>query len=154
FSLLIKTAQQRLAALAPVFLCLLESSAKNFFLKEIKKFDKRVYLFLDEFVRFGKLPFLLEMPALSRSYGVVLIFITQSNALIEKYYGREDARIVNSTVAYKIIFKMDDLEYAKQVSEEVGKMTRKTRKHSTEKGPPKTGPLNTPRAPHSSTPDS
>ncbi|MFP6092643.1 type IV secretory system conjugative DNA transfer family protein [Helicobacter pylori] len=98
------------------------------------KFEERVYLFLDEFVRFGKLPFLLEMPALSRSYGVVLIFITQSNALIEKYYGREDARIVNSTVAYKIIFKMDDLEYAKQVSEEVGKMTRKTRSHSTEKG--------------------
>lgn len=29
----------------------------------------------------------------------------------------KDARIVNSTVAYKIIFKMDDLEYAKQVSE-------------------------------------
>ncbi|GAA9512088.1 hypothetical protein HpHA308_02860 [Helicobacter pylori] len=65
---------------------------------------------------------------------MVLIFITQSNALIEKYYGREDARIVNSTVAYKVIFKMDDLEYAKQVSEEVGKMTRKTRSHSTEKG--------------------
>ncbi len=106
----------------------------NISLEESKKFEERVYLFLDEFVRFGKLPFLLEMPALSRSYGVVLIFITQSNALIEKYYGREDARIVNSTVAYKIIFKMDDLEYAKQVSEEVGKMTRKTRSHSTEKG--------------------
>ncbi|EMR56177.1 type IV secretory system Conjugative DNA transfer family protein [Helicobacter pylori CCHI 33] len=103
-------------------------------MKESKKFEERVYLFLDEFVRFGKLPFLLEMPALSRSYGVVLIFITQSNALIEKYYGREDARIVNSTVAYKVIFKMDDLEYAKQVSEEIGKMTRKTRSHSTEKG--------------------
>ncbi|GAA8588884.1 hypothetical protein HpDR63_14690 [Helicobacter pylori] len=29
---------------------------------------------------------------------------------------------------------MDDLEYAKQVSEEIGKMTRKTRIHSTEKG--------------------
>ncbi|GAA6981131.1 hypothetical protein HpCHC60_00320 [Helicobacter pylori] len=133
-SLYIKIAQTDIDTLAPLIRILLESIAKNLLLKESKKFEERVYLFLDEFVRFGKLPFLLEMPALSRSYGVVLIFITQSNALIEKYYGREDARIVNSTVAYKIIFKMDDLEYAKQVSEEVGKMTRKTRSHSTEKG--------------------
>ncbi len=133
-SLYIKIAQTDIDTLAPLIRILLESIAKNLLLKESKKFEERVYLFLDEFVRFGKLPFLLEMPALSRSYGVVLIFITQSNALIEKYYGREDARIVNSTVAYKVIFKMDDLEYAKQVSEEVGKMTRKTRSHSTEKG--------------------
>ncbi|WQV99092.1 type IV secretory system conjugative DNA transfer family protein [Helicobacter pylori] len=133
-SLYIKIAQTDIDTLAPLIRILLESIAKNLLLKESKKFEERVYLFLDEFVRFGKLPFLLEMPALSRSYDVVLIFITQSNALIEKYYGREDARIVNSTVAYKIIFKMDDLEYAKQVSEEVGKMTRKTRSHSTEKG--------------------
>ncbi len=133
-SLYIKIAQTDIDTLAPLIRILLESIAKNLLLKESKKFEERVYLFLDEFVRFGKLPFLLEMPALSRSYGVVLIFITQSNALTEKYYGREDARIVNSTVAYKIIFKMDDLEYAKQVSEEIGKMTRKTRSHSTEKG--------------------
>ncbi|WRG44251.1 type IV secretory system conjugative DNA transfer family protein [Helicobacter pylori] len=133
-SLYIKIAQTDIDTLAPLIRILLESIAKNLLLKESKRFEERVYLFLDEFVRFGKLPFLLEMPALSRSYGVVLIFIMQSNALIEKYYGREDARIVNSTVAYKVIFKMDDLEYAKQVSEEVGKMTRKTRSHSTEKG--------------------
>ncbi|MGL2387545.1 type IV secretory system conjugative DNA transfer family protein [Helicobacter pylori] len=133
-SLYIKIAQTDIDTLAPLIRILLESIAKNLLLKESKKFEERVYLFLDEFVRFGKLPFLLEMPALSRSYGVVLIFITQSNALIEKYYGREDARIVNSTVACKVIFKMDDLEYAKQVSEEIGKMTRKTRSHSTEKG--------------------
>ncbi len=133
-SLYIKIAQTDIDTLAPLIRILLESIAKNLLLKESKKFEERVYLFLDEFVRFGKLPFLLEMPALSRSYGVVLIFITQSNALIEKYYGKEDARIVNSTVAYKVIFKMDDLEYTKQVSEEIGKMTRKTRSHSTEKG--------------------
>ncbi len=133
-TLFIKIAQTDIDTLAPLIRILLESIAKNLLLKESKKFEERVYLFLDEFVRFGKLPFLLEMPALSRSYGVVLIFITQSNALIEKYYGKEDARIVNSTVAYKVIFKMDDLEYAKQVSEEIGKMTRKTQSHSTEKG--------------------
>ncbi len=133
-SLYIKIAQTDINTLAPLIRILLESMAKNLLLRESQKFEERVYFILDEFVRFGKLPFLLEMPALSRSYGVVILFITQSNALIEKYYGKDDAKIVNGTVAYKIVFKMDDLEYAKQLSEEIGKMTRKTRSHSTEKG--------------------
>ncbi|WP_240650872.1 type IV secretory system conjugative DNA transfer family protein [Helicobacter pylori] len=133
-SLYIKIAQTDIDTLAPLIRILLESIAKNLLLKESKKFEERVYLFLDEFVRFGKLPFLLEMPALSRSYGVVLIFITQSNALIEKYYGKEDAKILNGTVNYRVLFRMNDYEYAQQISNEIGKMTRKTRSHSTEKG--------------------
>ncbi|WP_050545532.1 type IV secretory system conjugative DNA transfer family protein [Helicobacter pylori] len=133
-SLYIKIAQTDIDTLAPLIRILLESIAKNLLLKESKKFEERVYLFLDEFVRFGKLPFLLEMPALSRSYGVVLLYITQSNAMIEKYYGKEDAKILNGTVNYRVLFRMNDYEYAQQISNEIGKMTRKTRSHSTEKG--------------------
>ncbi|WP_104714003.1 type IV secretory system conjugative DNA transfer family protein [Helicobacter cetorum] len=132
-SLYIKIAQTDIDTLAPLIRVLLESIGKNLLLRESKKFNERVYFILDEFVRFGKLPFLLEMPALSRSYGVVIMFITQSNALIEKYYGKEDARIVNNTVAYRVVFKMNDLEYAKQLSEEIGKYTREKRNRSTEK---------------------
>lgn len=53
----------------------LESIGKNLFLKESKRFDERIYFILDEFVRFGKFSFLLEMLVLSRSYGVVLFYI-------------------------------------------------------------------------------
>ncbi|AFI04128.1 type IV secretory system conjugative DNA transfer family protein [Helicobacter cetorum] len=132
-SLYIKIAQTDIDILAPLIRVLLESIGKNLLLRESKKFNERVYFILDEFVRFGKLPFLLEMPALSRSYGVVIMFITQSNALIEKYYSKEDARIVNNTVAYRVVFKMNDLDYAKQLSEEIGKYTREKRNRSTEK---------------------
>ncbi len=44
--------------------------------KESSKPEERIFIIADEFVRFGKLPFLLEMPALCRSYNVVPLFIT------------------------------------------------------------------------------
>ncbi|GAA8903845.1 hypothetical protein HpEKA32_07570 [Helicobacter pylori] len=133
-TLYIKIAQTDIDIITPLIRVLLESIGKNLLLKESKRFDERIYFILDEFVRFGELSFLLEMPALSRSYGVVLLYITQSNAMIEKYYGKEDAKILNGTVNYRVLFRMNDYEYAQQISNEIGKMTRKTRSHSTEKG--------------------
>ncbi|PAF42167.1 type IV secretory system conjugative DNA transfer family protein [Helicobacter sp. 11S03491-1] len=132
-TLYIRIAQTDINTLAPLIRILLESIAKNLLLKESKKPEERIYFILDEFVRFGKLEFLLEMPALSRSYGVVVLFITQSNALIQKYYSDKDAEILGSTVNYKIVFKTDQ-KYAKELSEEIGKYTRKTQSYSTEKG--------------------
>ncbi|PAF53014.1 hypothetical protein BKH42_08140 [Helicobacter sp. 13S00482-2] len=132
-TLYIKIAQTDIDTLAPLIRILLESIAKNLLLKESTKPDERVYFILDEFVRFKKLEFLLEMPALCRSYGVVVLFITQSNALIEKYYSDKDAEILGATVNYKIVFKTDH-KYAKALSEEIGKYTRKTQSYSTEKG--------------------
>lgn len=131
-TLYVKIAQTDINTLAPLIRILLESIAKNLLLKESKKQSERIYFILDEFVRFGKLEFLLEMPALSRSYGVVVLFITQSNALIEKYYSDKDAEILGATVNYKIIFKTDH-KYAKAISEEIGKYTRNTKSYSTEK---------------------
>lgn len=131
-TLYIKIAQTDINTLAPLIRILLESIAKNLLLKESKKENERIYFILDEFVRFGKLEFLLEMPALSRSYGVVVLFITQSNALIEKYYSEKDAEILGATVNYKIIFKTDH-KYAKAISEEIGKYTRDSKSYSTEK---------------------
>lgn len=132
-SLYVRIAQTDINTLAPLIRILLESIGKNLLLKESKKPEERIYFVLDEFVRFGKLEFLLEMPALSRSYGVVVLFITQSNALIEKYYSDKDAEILGSTVNYKIVFKTDQ-KYAKALSEEIGQYTRRTQSYSTEKG--------------------
>ncbi|PAF49438.1 hypothetical protein BKH41_01875 [Helicobacter sp. 12S02232-10] len=133
-TLYIKIAQTDIDTLAPLIRILLESIAKNLLTKESKDPNERIYFILDEFVRFGKLQFLLEMPALCRSYGIVGLYITQSNALIEKYYSKEDAKIINATVAYKVIFKNDDVDYAKMLSEEIGKYTRKSRNESTKDG--------------------
>lgn len=133
-TLYIKIAQTDIDTLSPLIRILLESIAKNLLLRESKKPDERIYFILDEFVRFGKLEFLLEMPALCRSYGVVPLFITQSYSLIKKYYSEDDLKILNEVVAYKILFKMNGADDAEMVSKEIGKYTRLNRSSSTKDG--------------------
>lgn len=130
-TLYIKIAQTDIDTLAPLIRILLESIAKNLMIKESKKFDERIYLFLDEFIRFGKLPFLLEMPALCRSYNLVPIYVTQDFAMVEKHYSKEELRIMNGTIAYRILFRMNDFESAEAVSKEIGNFTRENRNKST-----------------------
>ena len=50
--------------LAPLVRIFVESLFKNLMMKEESNPDKFIYFLLDEFVRFGKMPFLLEAPAL------------------------------------------------------------------------------------------
>lgn len=130
-TLYIKIAQTDIDTLAPLIRILLESIAKNLMTKESKKFEERIYLFLDEFIRFGKLPFLLEMPALCRSYNLVPIYVTQDFAMVEKHYSKEELRIMNGTIAYRILFRMNDFESAEAVSKEIGNFTRYNRNKST-----------------------
>ncbi|TPH79268.1 type IV secretory system conjugative DNA transfer family protein, partial [Helicobacter pylori] len=111
----------------------LENIAKNLLTNESSKKEERIYMILDEFVRFGKLPFLLEMPALCRSYNVVPLFITQDYAMIRKYYSDDDLKILKGVVHYNIVFKMNSAEDAEIVSKEVGEFTRQSKNYSTEK---------------------
>ncbi|MFC3848094.1 type IV secretory system conjugative DNA transfer family protein [Helicobacter baculiformis] len=133
-TLYIKIAQTDIATLAPLIRTLLESIAKNLLLEESKKPDERIYFILDEFVRFGKLPFLLEMPALCRSYNVVPLFITQDYAMIRKYYSDDELKILRGVVHYNIVFKMNSAEDAEIISKEVGQFTCLSKNTSTEKG--------------------
>ncbi|MUU67122.1 type IV secretion system DNA-binding domain-containing protein [Helicobacter pylori] len=132
-SLYIVIAQKDINTLAPLVRVILESIAKNLLTNESSKKEERIYMILDEFVRFGKLPFLLEMPALCRSYNVVPLFITQDYAMIRKYYSDDDLKILKSVVHYNIVFKMNNAEDAEIVSKEVGEFTRQSKNYSTEK---------------------
>ena len=85
--------------------------------------DKFIYCYLDEFVRFGKMPFLLEAPALCRSYGLLPVFVTQSYEQIKKYYGDDDTNIVKNNSGYQIIFNMNSDKDAKDTSELIGDYT-------------------------------
>ena len=133
-TLYIKIAQTDIDTLKSLIRVLLESIAKNLMIKESKSPDERIYLILDEFIRFGKMPFLLEMPALCRSYGVVPLYITQSYGLIKKYYGEDDLKTMTDTIAFQILFKMNDADSAENVSKQIGKYTRENRSHSTKDG--------------------
>lgn len=130
-SLYIKIPQTEIESLSSLVRIVLESIAKNLMDRESSKEDERVYFLLDEFVRFGKLPFLLEMPSLCRSYGVIPLFVTQSYSLIIKYYSQDDLKILNEIIGYKIVFVMNDPDSAEMLSKEIGEYTRHTISQST-----------------------
>ncbi|MCI6641484.1 MULTISPECIES: type IV secretory system conjugative DNA transfer family protein [Campylobacter] len=85
--------------------------------------NKFIYCFLDEFVRFGKMPFLLEAPALCRSYGLLPVFVTQSYEQIKKYYGEDDMNIVKNNSGYQVIFNMNSDKDAEDTSRLIGDYT-------------------------------
>lgn len=100
--------------------------------KENSDPNKFIYCFLDEFVRFGKMPFLLEAPALCRSYGLLPVFVTQSYEQIKKYYGEDDLGIIRANAGYQVVFGMNTTKDAKELSELIGDFTRQ--KTSTSQG--------------------
>ncbi|MCM1225760.1 MAG: type IV secretory system conjugative DNA transfer family protein, partial [Lachnospiraceae bacterium] len=119
--------------LAPLIRIFVETMFKKLMSgKENSDPDKFVYFIGDEFVRFGKMPYLLEAPALCRSYGLIPIYITQSYEQIKKYYGEDDLNILRSNVGYQVVFTMNSAKDAEELSKMIGKFTRK--KLSTSKG--------------------
>lgn len=110
--------------LAPLVRILIESIFKYLMSDENSNPDKFIYFILDEFVRFGKMPYLLEAPALCRSYGLIPVYITQSYEQIKKYYGDDDQKIIKANVGYQVVFRMNSPEDAKILSETIGDLTR------------------------------
>lgn len=110
---------------------------EGFFIKmmsgqECSQKDKFIYCIMDEFVRFGKMPFLLEAPALCRSYGLIPLFITQSYQQIKECYGEDKLGILRANAGYQIIYTMNVKEDADKVSQTIGDYTKD--KLSTSKG--------------------
>lgn len=119
--------------LAPLVRIFIESLFKKLMSgKECKDKNKFIYAFLDEFVRFGVMPFLLEAPALCRSYGLLPVFVTQSYEQIKKYYGEDDMNILKNNAGYQVIFTMTSEKDAKDTSELIGDFT--SDKKSTSRG--------------------
>lgn len=110
--------------LAPLVRIFIETLFKKLMSgKECSDLNKFIYAFLDEFVRFGKMPFLLEAPALCRSYGLLPVFVTQAYEQIKKYYGEDDMNIVKNNSGYHVIFGMNSEKDAKDTSELIGDYT-------------------------------
>lgn len=116
---------QDMDILAPLVRILVESMFKKLMLNENSNPNKFIYFILDEFIRFGKMSFLLEAPALCRSYGLIPIYITQSYEQIKKYYGDDDLKILRANAAFQVVFRMNSFDDAKTLSDMVGDYTRK-----------------------------
>lgn len=116
--------EKDIAVLSPLIRVFTELVGKNLVDEENNKPHERVGFILDEFVRFGKLEYLLELPTLSRSYGLPSVFIAQTEAQIKKYYSLDDLDIIVSACHYRVIFTINDEAMAKRISESIGNLTR------------------------------
>jgi type IV secretion system protein VirD4 len=116
--------EKDVVTLSSLIQIIIELIGKNLISKENSIKNERVTFFLDEFTRFKKLDFLLELPSISRSYNIQPIFLTQTEAQIEKNYSSEDLRIISGSCQYKIIFTINDIKTAQNLSNEIGSFTR------------------------------
>lgn len=85
--------------------------------------NKFIYVYLDEFVRFGAMNFVLEAPALCRSYGILPVYISQSYEQISIAYGQERMKALKNNAGYQVIFTLNSEEDAKATSDLIGDFT-------------------------------
>ena len=85
--------------------------------------DITINLILDEFVRYGKLEYLIGLPALCRGYKERVVLIAQDYDQIAKVYDDKTVGIIESTTAYKVVFAQTSEKTAKRYSELIGDYT-------------------------------
>lgn len=112
-----------ISRLSPLITLIFEIVGSQLISKMPEKGQIPITLMLDEFVRLGKLNRIKELPAISRGYRVNVVFIAQDIQQIVDRYGKEAAGIFSSTCAYRVIFRQNDVDSAKLISETIGKKT-------------------------------
>jgi type IV secretion system protein VirD4 len=124
-SLYIVIAEDQVKLLSPIIKLFMEYTAITLLSEEPnKKVDNKVIIIFDEFPRFGKLEYIISLPALGRGYFVIVILIAQDYAQIKETYSQEKIEIINSTTAYKIIYPQMNLKTAETISNMIGKTTK------------------------------
>jgi type IV secretion system protein VirD4 len=82
---------------------------------------------LDEFTAVGKIPILLSSIAFVPGYNVRTLMVIQTPSQLDEVYGQNGRKIMLKTLAARIIFPPNDMEDARNVSEELGYTTVKSR---------------------------
>lgn len=93
-----------------------------------------ITMFLDEFVRLARMQEVLEMPAIGRSYKLNAIYVCQSFSQIVDIYGQAGADQLKNTCSYHVFFAQNEFKVAQDISNSIGKLTRKKRNYSTQRG--------------------
>jgi len=89
-----------------------------------------ITLFLDEFVRLGKMDEVKRVPAIGRSYALVCIYVVQTLAQLEDIYGPAGASEFRGTCAYELFFTQKEFKVAEGISKAIGNYTVKTQSKS------------------------
>lgn len=94
------------------------------------KNDLDIVGIFDEFPRFGKLHYLMELSSIGRAYKLPCLFIAQDYAQIKKTYNQDVISVLESTTAYKVIFPQTNEETARRYAELIGDFTVERRNES------------------------
>lgn len=81
---------------------------------------------LDEFTAVGRIPILLNSIAFVPGYNVRTLMVIQTPSQLDEVYGQNGRKIMLKTLAARIIFPPNDMEDARNVSEELGYTTVKS----------------------------
>jgi type IV secretion system protein VirD4 len=117
--------------LAPCVRLFLDFLVKRLFGREKQTGDQNVLFLLDEFPRFGRVPILVKLPALGRSYGLLAMYFFQSNGQITEIYEKSGLEELDASTAYKILLTQNEYSTAKAYSDSIGQYTRVKKGKST-----------------------
>lgn len=125
-TLYISIAEKDLERFATLLRIFIDFNLRKLLSKEPTKSDLDILGLFDEFPRFGKIPYLVDLPELGRSYKLISMLIAQDQGQIELIYGKEYISKINTSTAYKVIFPQTNPDTAKMISEYIGEFTRET----------------------------
>lgn len=93
-----------------------------------RTFAKPIFLCLDEFTNFGRIPDFANKISIIRHRNLGTILGFQDYIQLVKTYGKEDAQNLWNNIGTKVLFKPNDLDTAKKISESLGTETFYERK--------------------------
>lgn len=94
--------------------------AVNALLSLPPKFDRRIWLILDELTSLQQVPYLTQTLSESRKFGGCAIVGLQNYAQLAKLYGQEGAREISSLINTRAMFRQPDPDIAKWSAQNFG----------------------------------
>ena len=86
---------------------------------------------LDEFTAVGRIPIMLNSIAFIPGYNVRPLTVIQTPSQLDEVYGQNGRKILLKTLAARIVFPPNDMEDARNISEELGYTTTKSSSRTT-----------------------
>ena len=91
----------------------------------------QVMFLLDEFTSLGKIPILAEAIGLMGGYNIRVVLAIQARSQLREVYGQNAAETILRNLAARVVFGADEFSDAREISDELGTVTVKTRSVST-----------------------
>lgn len=109
----------------------LESAALSLISRERAAGEQQVRFINEEFARLPPLPALVDLPALSRGYGVSSLYIFQAWSQAVDGYGEQKAKTLKNSCAFQVYFAQNENTVTEDISRSIGPRTRKKLSFST-----------------------